>query len=182
MQCVIYDLEATCWEGEPLADQSEVIEIAAYKVDRYGDISGPFQSFVRPILFPILSPYCKNLTRIKQSDVDTAPEFAEIIDDFLEWVQNSGEETLFCAWGKYDPGMIRRDCELHNYPADWLQNTIDLKKKYAENRGLKKPLGLIKSCDKEDIDWEGTPHRALWDTYNLLKLFMKYYGEWNLSF
>lgn len=180
MQCIIYDLEATCWEGEPYAEQSEIIEIAAYKVDRYGEIKGPFQSFVKPILFPRLSPFCKKLTSIEQKVIDKAREFDEVLEDFLDWVGEYPEESIFCAWGRYDPLMLKRDCELHDYPYDWLVRTFNVKTAYQELKGRHKPLGLIRSCEKEGIDFKGTPHRAIWDTYNMLELFMKYYRDWNL--
>lgn len=180
MQCVIYDLEATCWEGEPYADQSEIIEIAGYKVDRYGEISGPFQSFVQPILFPKLSPFCKRLTTIKQSEIDAAPTFDEVLDDFLDWIGEYPSETVFCAWGKYDPLMLKRDCRLHGYPDEWLVHSFDVKNAYQELKGLSRPVGLSKCCDIEEIEFQGTLHRAIWDAYNLLQVFMKYYPYWNL--
>ncbi len=180
MQCIVYDLEATCWDGEPYADQSEIIEIAAYRIDRYGEIEGPFQKFVKPILFPRLSPYCMDLTSIEQADIDTAAEFDEVIGHFLDWGEILQKETVFCAWGKYDARMLCRDCTLHDIDYSWLNRTLDVKQAYNKLKGHKKALGLMRSCRKENIDFEGTPHRAIWDTYNLLKLFMKYYGEWNL--
>ncbi len=180
MQCIVYDLEATCWDGEPYADQSEIIEIAAYKVDRYGKITGPFQSFVKPMLFPKLSPFCRRLTTISQSEIDKAPQFGEVLDNFLDWVGDFHEETVFCAWGKYDPRMLIRDCDLHDYPDDWLVNTFNVKSAYRDLKGHNRAVGLIKGCEIEDIDFEGIPHRAIWDSYNLLQLFMKYYKSWEI--
>ena len=59
----------------------EIIEIGAVMVDRETlSIVDEFQTFIKPIRHPILTDFCKQLTSITQSQVDTAPTFPAAID------------------------------------------------------------------------------------------------------
>jgi len=70
---LIIDLEATCWErNEGHYGENEIIEMGAIVVDDDYEIIGEIQRFARPVRNPILSEFCKKLTSIKQSDVDSA--------------------------------------------------------------------------------------------------------------
>ena len=53
MRYIIFDLEATCWRGRPPKGITEVIEIGAVLVDRYGDATSTFSHFVRPVVNPV---------------------------------------------------------------------------------------------------------------------------------
>ena len=75
MNYIIVDLEATCWEGCQV-NKMEIIEIGAVCLN--GNNLYPiseFQQFVKPMINPVLSGFCKNLTHIKQKQIDLAPIF-----------------------------------------------------------------------------------------------------------
>ncbi|MFN8888672.1 MAG: exonuclease domain-containing protein, partial [Cyclobacteriaceae bacterium] len=74
MNYIIFDLEATCWEGFDKS-QNETIEIGALKVNDNREIVSEFSSFIKPLKNPILSDFCKQLTSIQQEDVDQAQHF-----------------------------------------------------------------------------------------------------------
>jgi 3'-5' exoribonuclease 1 len=63
MNYVIVDLEATCWEGRD-SSRNEIIEIGAVLVNEQQEILSEFEQFVRPLMNPVLSEFCKNLTTI----------------------------------------------------------------------------------------------------------------------
>ena len=178
MYRIVYDLEATCWEGQPYADKQEIIELAAIMLDDYGEIVEEFQSFVSPVLAPYLSPYCKQLTGITQQQVDTAPSFKVVLQAFWDWLPEKGEELLYVNWGKYDPVYIQADCRQHNMDDDWLSPVLDLKRAYKKYKGLHTAIGLQSALKAEGIDTEGEVHRAYWDAYNLTKLYKKNLGHW----
>jgi inhibitor of KinA sporulation pathway (predicted exonuclease) len=75
MTYIIYDLEATCWQGRPDGYTIETIEIGAVKLDDYGDILSEFDAFIRPKIHPVLSDFCQSLTSISQIDVNRAEQF-----------------------------------------------------------------------------------------------------------
>lgn len=113
MHHIICDLEATCWAGERRPDKMEIIEIGAVKLaSAAGPVLDDFCAFVRPLLEPSLSDFCRELTGITQADVDGAESFPVVLQRFLAWM---GEPPLvFCSWGRYDLNQLRQDCARHN--------------------------------------------------------------------
>ena len=100
---IVVDLAATCWttdEDPHLAaaqrSESEIIEIGAVRIDPVSRCTlSEFQTFVRPVRHPELSSFCKELTHIRQADVDEAPPFAVAYDRFLQWM--GGDEDALLA-------------------------------------------------------------------------------------
>ncbi len=178
MNHIVFDLETTCWDGTALAAQRETIEIGAYKLNPLGEVLDDFQCYVKPILAPSLSVYCKNLTRIKQDDIDRAREFPEAITDFLSW---SEDVDVYIAWGKYDRLILMDDCRLHRISSEWIDSSyLDLKKAYRQKKGYRHSINLMKAAEKEFDGFEGEAHEALTDAYNLMKIYRKYMGEWGV--
>ena len=177
MKRIIYDLEATCWEGQPFAKQQEIIEWGAVCVDEFGDISDHFQSFLRPQLAPYLSTYCRKLTGIEPNDVLNAPGFREVADAFYDWLP-VGEEAIFIAWGKKDLIFLQNDALLCDYDISWMQPQYDLKNAYQKKKGLSRPVGLKKALKANQIEREGEEHRAYWDALNTANLYVFHMGDW----
>jgi inhibitor of KinA sporulation pathway (predicted exonuclease) len=92
MQFIVFDLEATCWEGNLMGRQQEIIEIGAIRMDAYGHRKGTFQRFVKPVKSPSLSVYCKKLTGITQQDIDTALQFKYAGAQFRDWILSTDED------------------------------------------------------------------------------------------
>ncbi len=183
MKYIIYDLEATCWEAwEETTKIQEIIEIGAVKVNEYGEAEDSFCRFVRPVRHPSLSMYCRNLTSIRQEDVNRAKIFPDVLEQFLDWINgdDGDDEYLLCAWGAFDQKAFIRDCQLHRCDDDWCKPHINLKQQYERIRHLTKPAGLKKAVDHEGFDWTGDQHRAINDAYNLAKIFAKLLGEWRI--
>ena len=178
MNYIIFDLEATCWNGRPPNMESEIIEIGAYRLNGYGEVTGEYNRFVKPILHPYLSAFCQELTSITQENVDRAKEFPEVIEEFQEWAGVFEKDYLLCSWGKYDRKMLEKDCTLHDIDAEWAVQHINLKKQYQEIRKLRKPRGLKSATQKEGFEFSGIHHRGIDDAQNLVKIFLKYFDEW----
>jgi len=52
----------------------EIIEIGAVMVEAQGlTVIDEFQTFIKPVRYPILTEFCKSLTSITQEQVDQAP-------------------------------------------------------------------------------------------------------------
>ncbi len=177
MKRIIYDLEATCWEGQPHADQQEIIEWGAVLIDEYGDIQDHFQSFVRPLLAPYLSTYCQRLTGIDSRSVLEAPTFREVAEEFYDWLP-MGEELLFIAWGKRDLMFLKSDATLSDSDISWMHPQMNLKRSYQVLKRLPRPVGLKRALKACAIDWEGEEHRAYWDALNTAHLYLKFMGDW----
>jgi inhibitor of KinA sporulation pathway (predicted exonuclease) len=177
---IIYDLEATCWQGKPRSKQQETIEIGAYMLNPYGELKSSYNRFIRPIVNPYLSTYCTELTTIEQEDVDGARTFNRVIREFMDWAEIEEEEYWLCSWGKFDQTLLIDDCQLHRVEDEWLDWHINLKAQYREIRGLSRERGFQWALGKEGLEFEGIPHRAIDDAGNLVKLFRKHIDEWRM--
>lgn len=181
MHYIIYDLEATCWDGNPMNLEQETIEIGAILLNEWGEELGSYNRFVKPILHPYLSPFCTNLTSITQQNVNSAKTFPHVIEEFKDWAGIYEEEYLLCSWGNFDRIMFERDCALHQLDEDWCEYHIDLKKQYQQFRKAKKPVGLLSALTKEGFEFDGIHHRGISDAENLTKIFLKHIDVWEVE-
>jgi len=150
----------------------EIIEIGAVRVDATKlNIVDEFNTFVQPVSEHELSEFCRNLTSIRQEDVDGAPTFPDALRIFLDWVGK--EETILCSWGSYDRNQIEVDCRRHSIePPMVLENSLNLKQQFAvrqngRKHGVKRALRIL------DIPFEGKHHRGIDDARNIAKILIK---------
>ncbi len=171
MTLIIVDIEATCDEKSNLnwrRDYMEPIEIGAIAINDKLEIISEFNAFIKPARFPILSDFCKELTTIKQSDVDNALDFKTVYTNFRDWAfQYSNPE--FCSWGDYDRNELTRHCNMHKIDFKF-EKTCNLKKLFATTQGLSKEAGVGKALNITNQVFTGTPHRGIDDVKNILKL------------
>ena len=177
---IIYDLEATCWEEPPPGFLQETIEIGAFRLNEYGEIRGKFNRFVRPVMHPTLSPFCRQLTSISQIDVNRAKPFPIVIEEFREWARIDEADYTLCSWGNFDRKMLASDCKLHHLDDSWTEPHANLKVQYMTMKRMRRPIGLRKAVEREDIPFTGIHHRGISDAENLTKLFLKYLGSWSV--
>lgn len=169
MNYVIVDLEATCWESNQTSERMEIIEIGAVLMrSSSSEPSGEFARFVRPVAEPILSDFCKNLTSIKQQQVDEADDFATVFPEFLRWI---GDEPFrICSWGAYDIKQFRFDCERHKieFPATFAAH-INVKQKFTKVMNVER-CGMPAALKLLNLPLEGTHHRGIDDARNIAKI------------
>ena len=177
---VVLDLEATCWNsdvGKPANFDNEIIEIGAVKLDCDGNEIGRFGKFAKPLKFPILSDFCKELTTIKQSDVDSADNLEDVLIDFFDW---SDGATLI-SWGHYDKNQLEKDLNrngLRHLLVD-LKDHHSLKHLHGQWNNLKRRggIGVSGALKMEGLTFEGTKHRGIDDAINIAKIFKKYINK-----
>jgi inhibitor of KinA sporulation pathway (predicted exonuclease) len=160
---IIVDLEATCWERDPPAPH-ETIEIGSVCFEVGRGVLDEFQTFVRPHLQRTLSPFCTQLTTIRQADVDPAPTFPEAFAAFCRWADSFAPFTL-AAWGNYDRGQLQDDCLRHGltYP---FTNYLNLKQAFARIRDVR-PCGMAGALRSSGLPLNGTHHRGIDDVRNI---------------
>ena len=169
MQTVVFDLEATCWEGGSTLEEQEIIEIGAVRLDSGFEIADEFSELVRPVIRPILSDFCMQLTGIMQQDVDTASEFRIVGRRFLEWIGQ--KQCTPVSWGAYDLRHLELECRRHDVilPSYFGNAHINLKGLFAKKSkirqcGMKAALKILR------LDFEGMHHRGLDDARNIAKI------------
>ena len=180
MKYIVFDLEATCWRGHPPGGISEIIEIGAVMINRYGEVSRQFSKFVRPQVNPYLSGFCKSLTSIQQSDVDGASTYPRVIHDFTEWIDIYDGDFALLSWGVDDLKLLRQNCNLYDLEQEWLENYSDLKRAYKRLKRMNNASGLKSTVKREGFEFTGQHHRAISDAENLAKIFIKYLEDWEI--
>ena len=173
MHIVIFDLEATCWDRGENQLISEIIEIGAVKIDTdTNKVIDEFQIFVKPLMNPVLSKFCKTLTHIAQADVDRGEGLKSALSKFNDFCANSN----FMSWGFYDRKQIERECFLKKIDTPLLSKIsgvnkhISLKHRFGDVFGCQPP-GLGKAIQMVGLKFEGTAHRGIDDAKNIARVF-----------
>lgn len=177
MNYIILDLEATCEENNRNFPK-EIIEIGAVKIDDNKKIIDTFNVFVKPILTNKLTNFCKQLTSIKQEDIDSAEKFSVVINEFKNWIGK--EDYVLCSWGFYDKNQLIQDCNLHKLNSNWVNRHISLKHQFGNIRNMK-PCGMEKALNILKLPLDGTHHRGIDDAKNISKIFIHYFDKWNFN-
>lgn len=168
---LVLDLEATCSDCQEISRQEmEIIEIGAVilEADNLNTIS-EFQTFIKPVRNPLLTDFCKQLTSITQLQVDNAPNYAEAIDEFKQWLYQY-PNFVFGSWGDYDRKQIEQDCQFNQVSYPIASEHINLKKLFSHNQKLNRRYGMAEALKLVGIELQGTHHRGIDDAKNIAKL------------
>jgi inhibitor of KinA sporulation pathway (predicted exonuclease) len=164
---LVLDLEASCTaDGSiiPIVER-EIIEIGALWVTPSGKVIDQMQILVRPVVHPILSDFCSQLTGIRQEDVDQGVAFTDAAVALREFSQRH-RSMSWASWGKSDLRLLERDSarnSIANPLAGWMHR--DLKAAFAEGRGIRQ-VGLKTALRLAGLSPQGEHHRALPDAKN----------------
>jgi 3'-5' exoribonuclease 1 len=164
---LVIDLEATCDNGGLVPKREmEIIEIGAVLVDAINfEPIAEFQSFVRPVRHPTLTPFCRQLTSITQAEVDAAPGFPEVIRSLQDFMNN--QRPLFCSWGNYDRGQFGLDAGYHQVELPFGSDHLNLKQAFSDALGTRKRFGMAAALRELGIPLTGTHHRGIDDARNI---------------
>ena len=168
--CVL-DFEATCWENMT-NKKHEIIEFPSVLLlwdkgtNEIKEISKT-QIYCKPKNNSILSEFCKDLTKIKQKDVDDGISFPDALKKHEEWIEEhipnyEKEDVTILTCGAWDLVHCAPD-EFRNweiwYPPAIYMKFINIKndfeKLYGENAGgmmgMLKYLAMVKDGYREPV-------------------------------
>lgn len=191
---IVFDLEATCWDDKdtengyvPIArdvDQinaMEVIEIGAVAMKHTDEglvLLDEYDAFVKPVDYPELSPFCKQLTSIQQRDVDMAGDVHDVFPEFIEWARSFTGEAKFVSWGMFDKAIFERMNKYQgkNLDIDYFRkNHFSAKHRWRKmggpNAGLKRALKYFK------MEFVGNHHRGIDDAKNIARIFNEIFDD-----
>ncbi|MEG3838759.1 3'-5' exonuclease [Microcoleus sp. herbarium14] len=168
---LVVDLEATCCDrGNLIKEEMEIIEIGAVMVEAENlNTVDEFQSFIKPVRYPILTEFCKSLTSIAQAQVDVAPSYSEAIALLKKWLSGYSN-GVFGSWGDFDRQQFQQDSNFHKVPFPIAYPHINLKQLFTEKQGLRKRHGMAQALQLAGLPLEGTHHRGIDDARNIAKL------------
>ncbi|CAF0982953.1 unnamed protein product [Adineta ricciae] len=174
----VIDFEATC-VARPLDPYiQEIIEfpIVLMGVNQQS-VTDTFHSYCRPVLQPILSDYCKQLTGITQEQVNHAPTFTEVFANVEKWLNernlilDSKEICLFITDGPADFNKyLRKQREISQikYP-NWVSQWLNAKKTFR-NFYFVTPGRIKNMLDSLQLPFDGNLHSGLDDAKIVIQL------------
>lgn len=174
---LVIDFEATCCDhGSVPRHAMEIIEFGVVMTDADFHVVDEFQSFVKPVRHPVLTPFCTELTSIRQQDVDSAPAFPECVAAFKAWLYQY-PDFAFCSWGDYDRTQLQQDCDFHRITNPVSAPHFNVKRLFSEHQRLKKTYGLAGAIEKAGLTFSGTHHRGIDDARNIARLLPYVFGS-----
>lgn len=182
---IIVDLEATCEKDDPYYNK-EIIEIGAVKVVD-GIIKDEFDIFVKPLRNPVLSDFCKELTHIKQSDIDSGINPKDAINRFYDWATNDYQEDVYyVSWGGFDKKQLLKEACKNKLNLICIEEIkykhYNLKNIYAKVLKLHRQLGTLNALKKEGLVFDGSNHRGIDDSKNIYRIYMAQKSKINRYF
>jgi 3'-5' exoribonuclease 1 len=169
VQYVVVDLEASCWEAAWVRHRMETIEIGAVRLDESLSVVDEFASFVRPVVVPRLSSFCRKLTSISQEQVDAADTFPKVFARFLSWL--GPRPRRLATWGAFDLGQFRLDCQRHGmvFPGHLAADHLNLKTELGKWKGVKR-VSMLDALNILGLPHIGHPHRGIDDARNIARI------------
>lgn len=173
---LVLDFEATC--EKQLIHPQEIIEFPILKLHgRTMEIESTFHTYVQPIVHPMLTPFCTELTGIEQSMVDGKPTLPEVLQMVDDWMRDNGlldpkVNSIFVTCGDWDlKTMLPGQCQCLGLPVpDYFKKWINLKKAYSFAMGNYPANGLpfmIKGLNLQHI---GKLHSGIDDCKNIASI------------
>ncbi len=151
----------------------ELIQIGAVVVDDDLQITDEFMTYVSPE-YGKIDPFIENLTGISQRDVQGAPNFAEALGMFMDWLP---DDSILVSWSESDEYQIRKETEAKGLVIEGLNgyfdNWIDCQKTFGKKMNAPKNYKLSEALIIADIDYDENEHDALVDARNTARLFVK---------
>lgn len=155
------DLEATCSDdGSIERHEMEIIEFGCTVLDLEMNVVAKFNRFVRPIIHPQLTDFCKSLTTITQEQVDSADDWVTVASEIDDFVKQLDAPAIWVSWGGFDERLIARSCKMKPIPNPMPRMYFDLKRLEAASRNTKKCLSMRNVMKHYKLMFPGTLHRA----------------------
>jgi ERI1 exoribonuclease 3 len=166
-----------CQENEKLECQ-EIIEFPVIIVDVKNKklLDEFFHQYVKPVRYPILFDFCKELTGITQEQVDNGNILKDVIKDLDVFITNiiGDKSFIFVTCGDWDLRQcLRTEAAIKDldYP-DYLNKWINIKKVFAELKGYDK-VGMLGMLNELGLELEGRHHSGIDDARNIAKIVLK---------
>ena len=176
---LVLDFEATCDDKNPPKPQ-EIIEFPVVMVNaRTMRTDSVFHTYVRPTVHPQLTPFCIQLTGIKQDMLIGQPTLAEALDKFDAWYKANGlfdpaVSSSFVTCGDWDlKTMLPNQCRHFKISRPgYFDKWVNIKKLFETSTGVK-AKGMPFMLRHFDLELEGRHHSGIDDSKNIARILTK---------
>ena len=173
--CVL-DFEATC--DNVTKYNHEIIEFPSVllKFDGTNYVSvAEFQEFCKPLVKPVITKFCNELTGITQEQVDSGNNFVDTIINHEQWLNEKTEgNVLILTCGFWDLGIVLiSECrKWHVTPSDLYLKVINIKNEFRDfyNKNGGGMAGMLRELN---IPLEGKHHSGIADCRNIAKILQR---------
>lgn len=174
----VVDVESTCWKGKPAKGaSSDIIEIGIVQIGITG--SGPWEFIQREDILIVpehstISEFCTELTHITPDMVEGAPRYPDAIKYLRETYET--DKFPWASWGHYDRKMfLNMQDKYSGKPWPWPKGPnyhFNAKTFASLMLGMKGRPNVAAALRSLGMDFEGSPHRAGDDAYNISRILM----------
>ena len=169
---VVLDLEFLTKQKAPGREKQyyfpAITEVGAVKYSGKDKID-EFHSFCR-LPHNKLSALDRKITKITNSDVDNAPDCADVLSELNDFCKN----CEVYSWGPADFTVLKKNAQKHNVPVMFYIN--DGQKKFQEKLEQRIPISVNDALIHIGDYFEGQKHSALSDAYNEYKIIRYVFG------
>lgn len=176
---IILDFEATC-DDKRVHEPQEIIEFPSVILSLETlEIIDEFESFVKPVVKPCLTDFCRNLTSIEQKDVDSADFFKDVFERHYNWLKEKGlneENSVIITCGDWDLKIMLPDqCKTAGveYIPPIYARWNNIKRLFCKVRGLRKAKGMPGMLDDLGLELKGHHHRGIDDCRNITDILIE---------
>ena len=192
---VVIDFECTCDKSDSQLDVMEIIEFPAILVNlKDGLIEAEFHTYVKPVINPVLTPFCMELTGISQTQVNEGLPLKAALEEFNRWytgVRQPGKAYAVASDGPTDfSRFLHQNCKARSlHMPSMFEHWVDLRKAFRNHwyknirgTGVKnvtfsmsrldpaQASGIEKMLTYFGLNFEGKPHCGLDDTRNIARI------------
>lgn len=176
----VIDFEMTCCDQNDI--ESEIIEFGVCIINlKSGQTIHEYSTLVRPVVNPVLTAFCEELTGITNEDINReGVSFEAALTEFQSKLEQHRVKS-FIQWGCGDMHQLKKDHDLHNLNKSFVEslNVVDLKKPFSQSFGCRYRIGLKKALNIAGIERTSKAHRALPDAIETAKLVQLIYDRAN---
>lgn len=174
--CVL-DFEATCDDIERY--EHEIIEfpcvLLKWNGTNYVRVSS-FQQFCKPLVKPVVTDFCHNLTGITQEQVNGGGNFPQILKDHHKWLMNETNENFtILTCGFWDLGIVMiSECKKWGIEPNYkYRNFINIKNEFKKFYGKIKGYGMAGMLRELGMELEGRHHSGIDDCHNISRILQR---------